>query len=177
MNDLAINIKKRIEEILDKCEFSDFREQFSITINKVDLLKIAELLKNEFSFEQLIDITAVDYLGKREKRYSVVYFLYSISHKFRMRINVAIEDGEVMPTLTKLWDSADWYERETYDMFGIIFEDHPDLRRFYMPEDFTHPLSGEQLHPLRKDFPLMGIEDSLPLPKFPEKAEIEKNKK
>lgn len=177
MNDLAREIEKRIKEINVDCEFSDFREQFSITVAKTNLLKIAELLKTEFNFEQLIDITAVDYLGKRDKRYNVVYFLYSLSNKFKLRINVPIEENETLHTMTALWESADWYERETYDMFGIIFENHPDLRRFYMPEDFKDPESGEPLYPLRKDFPLMGIEGSLPLPKFPEKAEIEKNMK
>jgi NADH-quinone oxidoreductase subunit C len=177
MNELANNIETRVKEIFKESEFSDFRSQFSITTQKADLLKLAELLKIEFSFEQLIDITAVDYLGKRDKRYNVVYFLYSLSNKFKLRINVPIDENETLPTITTLWDSADWYERETYDMFGIIFENHPDLRRFYMPEDFKDPQTGEPLHPLRKDFPLMGIEDSLPLPKFPEKAEIEKNKK
>jgi len=177
MNELANNIEKRVREIFKESEISDFRSQFSITTQKTDLLKLAELLKLEYDFEQLIDITAVDYLGKRDKRYNVVYFLYSLSNKFKLRINVPINENETLPTITSLWDSADWYERETYDMFGIIFENHPDLRRFYMPEDFKDPQTGEPLHPLRKDFPLMGIEDSLPLPKFPEKAEIEKNKK
>ncbi len=177
MNELAKNIEKRVKEIIGECEYSDFREQFSITVGKENLIKLAELLKSEFGFDQLIDVTAVDYLGKREKRFSVVYFLYSLSNKFKLRINTAIDEKETVPTMTKLWESADWYERETYDMFGIIFEGHPDLRRFYMPEDFKDPESGEPLHPLRKDFPLMGIEGSLPLPKFPEKAAIEKNQK
>jgi len=176
MNDFAIDIEKRVKGIFEECEFSYFRDQFTITIGKSDLLQLAELLKAEFDFEQLVDVTAVDYLGKRDKRYNVVYFLYSLSNKFKLRINVSIEEDETLPSLTKLWEGADWYERETYDMFGIIFENHPDLRRFYMPEDFKDPKTGEPLYPLRKDFPLMGIEDSLPLPKFPEKAEIEKHK-
>ncbi|MGB9912422.1 MAG: NADH-quinone oxidoreductase subunit C, partial [Candidatus Kapaibacteriota bacterium] len=67
------------------------------------------------------------------------------------------------------YESANWYERETYDMYGIKFENHPDLRRFYMPEDFLDPETGEPLYPLRKDFPLMGIPGALPLPPYPER--------
>jgi NADH-quinone oxidoreductase subunit C len=117
----------------------------------------------------LVDITAIDWL-KREDRFEVVYFLYSNQNKSRVRIKVPLkEDNPVCPSLVPVWDSANWYERETFDMYGIKFEGHPSLRRFYMPEDFNDPATGEALHPLRKDFPLMGIDGALPLPAFPEK--------
>jgi len=76
----------------------------------------------------------------------------------RLRIKVALEgDYPVCPSVTSIWESANWYERETYDMYGIKFEGHPFLRRFYMTEDFKDPETKEPLYPLRKDFPLMGI--------------------
>jgi NADH-quinone oxidoreductase subunit C len=117
----------------------------------------------------LTDITAIDWL-RRQKRFEVVYFLYSNKHKMRIRLKVPVEEKDCeCPTVTDVWQSANWYERETYDMYGIKFLGHPNLRRFYMPEDFNDPETGEPLYPLRKDFPLMGIPGSLPLPPYPER--------
>lgn len=142
-------------------------------VNSASILEVANELKNnvDTKFNQLIDITAVDLYDKADFRFEVVYFLYSIENKKRIRLKIRIEDAEKpkVNSITSIYKSADWYERETYDMYGIIFENHPDLRRFYMPEDFNDPTTGEPLYPLRKDFPLMGIEGSLPLPPFPEK--------
>jgi NADH-quinone oxidoreductase subunit C len=85
--------------------------------------------------------------------------LYSLAHKGYLRLKVLVEESDAtVPTLTGVWPSANWHERETFDMFGIKFAGHPDLRRFYMPEEFEY-------YPLRKDFPLTGIPDSLPLPR------------
>ena len=78
------------------------------------------------------------------------------------------EDNPHLPTVVDIWESANWYERETYDMYGVIFDGHPDMRRFFMPEDFVDE-EGEPLYPLRKDFPLMGIPGTLPLPDKEEK--------
>ena len=87
-----------------------------------------------------------------------------------MRIKVPLPDSdENCPSVTSIWESANWYERETWDMYGIKFEGHPNLRRFYMPEDYNHPETSEPIHPLRKDIPLMGIPNSLPLPPYPER--------
>lgn len=120
-------------------------------------------------FDLLIDITAIDH-NRRGERYEVVYFLASSSLKTRLRLKVPVEERNPRcPTLTSIWESANWYERETYDMYGIHFDGHPDLRRFYMPEDFVDPESGEPLYPLRKDFPLMGVPGSLPLPPMPQR--------
>jgi NADH-quinone oxidoreductase subunit C len=133
---------------------------------------VAEKLKTDagMSFDMCIDVTAIDWLDKKDKRFEVVYFLYSNKFKSRVRIKTEIDENDcTCPTLTNVWASANWYERETYDMYGIKFIGHPDLRRFYMPEDYVNPETGEPIHPLRKDFPLMGIPDSLPLPPYPEK--------
>lgn len=125
---------------------------------------LAELKENPATnFNQCVDITAIDWARKTD-RFEVVYILYSISNKTHVRVKTAVrEDKPHLPTVTDLWEGANWYEREAYDMYGIIFDGHPDLRRFYMPEDFMDA-DGEPLYPLRKDFPLAGIPGSLPLP-------------
>ncbi|MBM2816796.1 MAG: dehydrogenase subunit [Ignavibacteria bacterium] len=159
-----------------KTEFPDFqiyehRNQLTIIVQKEQIVGFCQLLRDNpsTSFDMLIDITAIDWLD-REPRYEVVYFLYSNRNKSRVRIKVAVSgENPVCPTVTSVWESANWYERETFDMYGIKFEGHPGLRRFYMPEDYNDPSSGEPLYPLRKDFPLMGVPDSLPLPPYTEK--------
>lgn len=112
---------------------------------KEELLPLMEKLKKDF--EILLDITAVDYLGKREKRFEVVYLLLSLTKKLRLRIKVKLDQGEKVSTLSFLWKNANWLEREVYDMFGIEFEGHPDLRRILLYPEFKG-------HPLRKDYPL-----------------------
>jgi NADH-quinone oxidoreductase subunit C len=102
--------------------------------------------------------------AKPGERFDVVYFLYSIPTATHVRVKAHVrEDNPHVPTASEVWESANWYEREAYDMYGVIFDGHPDLRRFFMPEDFMDT-DGTPLYPLRKDFPLMGIPGSLPLP-------------
>lgn len=149
----------------------EHRNQLSIIVPPEKLKEVCLALRDnpETNFDMLIDITAIDWL-KGEHRFETVYFLYSNKYKSRLRIKVPLEgDFPTCPSVTDIWESANWYERETYDMYGIKFEGHPYLRRFYMPEDYTDPETGEPIYPLRKDFPLMGIPDSLPLPPYPEK--------
>jgi len=101
----------------------------------------------ELRFDLLADVTAVDYLG-RSPRWEVVYELRSVAHGHRLRVKVPVDgDDPVVPTATGVWKSANWAEREAYDMFGIRFAGHPDLRRILMYPEF-------QGHPLRKDYPL-----------------------
>ena len=104
------------------------------------------------AFDLLVDVTAVDYLrfpGREDgPRFEVVYHLYSVAHNHRVRVKVPVEqDDPVVPTATGLWPIANWLEREVWDMFGIRFEGHPDLRRLLMYEEFEG-------HPLRKDYPI-----------------------
>jgi NADH-quinone oxidoreductase subunit C len=150
---------------------TEHRGQLTIKTTRDKIAEMAaEFKKNEDSyFDMLIDITAVDW-NRRGERFEVVYFLYSNKYKNRLRLKTEV-DGKSprCPTVSGVWESADWYERETYDMFGIEFEGHPGLRRFYMPEDFADPETGDPLYPMRKDFPLMGVPGSLPLPAYPEK--------
>ena len=113
------------------------------------LTKVVDFLKNDprLLFDVLIDITAIDYLGKKP-RFNVVYHLLSLSFNRRLRLKVPVEDGEpVLDSVTSWWGSANWLEREVWDMFGIHFTGHPDLKRILMYEEF-------QGHPLRKDYPI-----------------------
>lgn len=146
--------------------------QLTLVVPQQSLIEICRELKDNplTKFDLLIDITAIDH-NIRGNRYEVVYFLASIDHKARVRIKTPVyEKNPHCPTVTGVWESANWFERETFDMYGIHFDGHPDLRRFYMPEDFVEPETGEPLFPLRKDFPLMGIPGSLPMPPMPEKV-------
>ena len=105
------------------------------------------------------DVQIKELFAADPDRFEVVYHLYSLEHKRYVRLKVRVDEQDpVVPTVTGIWPGANWHERETFDMFGIRFAGHPDLRRLYMPEEFEY-------YPLRKDFPLMGIPDSLPLPR------------
>lgn len=137
-----------------------FRGDLAVTVSKADIVRVCEFLKNdpELVFDMVIDICGVD-TYRPEGRFEVIYILYSLTNKKYIRLKVVVEETDaVVPTVTGVWSGANWYERETYDMFGMRFAGHPDLRRIYMPEEFEY-------YPLRKDFPLMGIPDSMPLPR------------
>ncbi len=164
-----------ISNITHNFETYEFRDQLTVTVDKKDIVAVAtELRDNENTlFEQLRDVTAIDWL-KDKDRFEVVYMLYSLTFKRRLRLKVKIDESDMhCPSVYSVWQSANWYERETYDMYGVLFTNHPDFRRFYMPEDYVDPENGEPIYPLRKDFPLMGIPDSLPLPPYPEKYGFE----
>ena len=138
---------------------AEFRGDLSIQVRKNDLVRVCSFLRSdpELSFDMLIDLLGVD-MYRPEGRFEVVYNLYSLKNASYVRLKVLVEEAEpVVPTVTGIWSAANWHERETFDMIGVRFSGHPDLRRLYMPEEFEH-------HPLRKDFPLLGIPDSLPLP-------------
>lgn len=140
-------------------ETTDFRDDLSVTVKSDTILGVAKYLKedNELQFVMCKDVTAIDW-ATRKNRFDVVYHIYSFKLNFNLRLKSIVEvDPPVIDSVTSVWPGADWYERETYDMYGIVFNNHPDLRRMYMPEGF-------QYHPLRKDFPVLGIPDSLPLP-------------
>jgi len=103
---------------------------------------------NRCKFKQLIDITAVDYPNK-EKRFNIVYFLLSHENNLRVIVNININEKTLVPSITKIYPSANWMEREVFDMYGIIFKNHPNLKRILTDYEF-------QGYPLRKDFPLTG---------------------
>lgn len=164
-----ISIAQAISEEIKPCEHLG---QLTLEVPKEFLVSLSEELKNnaDSSFEMLVDTTAIDWLDKKPHRFEVIFTLYSLKNKEHLRLRVPVDrENPTCPTLTSVWESSNWYERETYDMYGIIFEGHPGLRRFYMPEDYNDPETGEPIYPFRKDFPLMGIPGSLPLPAYPEK--------
>ncbi|MCE1163974.1 MAG: NADH-quinone oxidoreductase subunit C [Bacteroidetes bacterium] len=142
-------------------EFYDVNGTPGIITSPEKVVDVCKTLKDDgdISFEQCRDAVSVDRFTK-QYRFEVIYNLYSLKHRDRFFVKVLIPDSKKpeTPTLTGLWNSVNWYEREAYDMMGIVFTGHPDMRRIYMPEDFEH-------YPLRKDFPLMGIPGSLRLPK------------
>ena len=146
--------KKINSELTTKIKESNINHnQLYVTINSEDLLDVIFLLKTNKNtkFKQLIDITAVDY-PENQKRFKMVYLL--LSHEFNHRIIVkyAIAENEVIPSLTSIFPSANWMEREIFDMYGIKFNDHPDLRRILTDYGFEG-------YPLRKDFPLTGFNE------------------
>lgn len=121
-----------------------------MSIERTSLLRVLTFLRDtsKLQFSLLIDICGVDYLG-RDPRFEVVYNLLSLVHNQRIRIKVAVDEGVPVPSVTSIYSSANWWEREVFDLYGIPFEDHPDLRRILTDYGFEG-------HPLRKDFPLTG---------------------
>jgi NADH-quinone oxidoreductase subunit C len=137
-----------------------FRDDLTVTVRKADIVRIGEFLRDtpELAFDMIIDVLGVD-MYRPEHRFEVVYNVYSLKNKAYVRLKVLVDEADpTVPTVTGVWPGANWHERETYDMYGVKFSGHPDLRRMYMPEEFEY-------YPLRKDFPTMGIPDSLPLPR------------
>ncbi len=130
----------------------DFRGDETAVIRKDSLLEIARFLKEDpdLDFNVLMDLSAVDYLqfGETRPRFEMVYHLYSLRKNHRVRIKVPLEDGEPgVASLAAIWPAADWYEREVWDMFGIRFSGHSNLKRILLYEEFVG-------HPLRKDYPV-----------------------
>ncbi|MFZ5907327.1 MAG: NADH-quinone oxidoreductase subunit C [Nitrospirota bacterium] len=147
---IAEMIKERFpEQVL---EVTSHRDQVSVIIRKDQSVAILKYLHDDplLSFDHLNDLTAVDWMNKKEVRFEVVYNLFSIKYRNRIRIKAQVpENNPKIGTVVPLWAGANWHERECYDMFGIEFVGHPDLRRILMPEDWEG-------HPLRKDYPLKG---------------------
>lgn len=138
----------------------EFRGELTVVIRKEAIVQVARVLRDdpELRFDSLRDVCGAEN-HKSGPRFLVIYNLFSILNKFRLRLKVRVDgDDPRVDSVSDVWPAANFAERETYDMFGIVFDGHPDLRRIYMPEEFEY-------HPLRKDFPLMGIPGSLPLPR------------
>ncbi len=128
----------------------EFRGEVTTTVLREKIVEICKFLKTECTFAMLTDLSGVDNYGE-DPRYEVDYLLYSFMHKCRLRLTVKVsEDDLIVDTVTGVWRTADWHEREAYDMFGIRFRGHPNLKRILMWEGYPY-------YPLRKDFPLAGL--------------------
>ncbi len=141
----------------DVLEVTLYANEHTVRVSRDRIVEIGRFLKEKHGFSYFVDLSAVDRFTDDE-RFEVYYNLVNIDDRKRIRLKVRTEeDHPHVPSVTGVWRAANWQERECYDMFGIIFDGHPDLRRMYMPEDFEY-------YPLRKEFPLLGIPGSLPLP-------------
>lgn len=126
--------------------------EVTVMVPAVSIVDVCAFLKQSHGFDMLADICGADRGPEEEPRFEVNYHLFSTTHHSRLRLKVLLsEDGPNVPTVTGLWKTANWHERETYDLMGVIFDGHPDLRRILLPSDFDG-------HALRKDYPLRGFE-------------------
>jgi NADH-quinone oxidoreductase subunit C len=133
-------------------EGKEFRDQTSLIVSPEQIIEVCQVLRDEYKFKWLEVLTAVDYWPQQEPRFHVIYQLFSIENPMRIGLRVPLSGvSPSLPTLVDLFANANWRERELWDMFGIHFAGHPDLRRILMPHDW-------QGHPLRKDYPL-GYEE------------------
>ncbi len=144
-------IAKRVTSLFgDSCQLDNTGNELRISCAASDLIYVLKTLRDDpaLQFKQLSDLTAVDY-PERAQRFEIVYQLLSVALNARLRVLVGVEDGDIVPSAIDLFASANWAEREVWDMFGIFFSGHPDLRRLLTDYGFEG-------HPLRKDFPLTG---------------------
>jgi NADH-quinone oxidoreductase subunit C len=136
-------------------ERSEFRGETTFLIDPRDLREVARFCRDELSFDYLIDITSVDHFGS-EPRFEVVYELYSMTLAVHLRLKLKVsEDNPAVETVSDIWPTANWHEREIWDMMGLRFNGHPDLRRILMWEGYPY-------FPLRKEFPLAGKPSDVP---------------
>jgi NADH-quinone oxidoreductase subunit C len=147
-------------------EKTEFRGETTYTIAPADLREVAKFCRDELSFDYLIDITSVDNFGE-EPRFEIVYELYSMTLAIHLRLKLRIaEDPGTVDTVSDIWPTANWHEREIFDMMGIKFNGHPDLRRILMWDGYPY-------YPLRKEFPLEGLPSDMPDVAFTEAAPME----
>jgi len=133
----------------DVLDVVEFRDELTVTVEKGRIVEISTFLRDECGYNLLCDLCGVDYLGQAP-RFMVVYNLYNITSKQRLRIKVAVEEQNAsVDTVSGVWSTANWPERECWDLMGISFNNHPDLRRILMAADWEG-------HPLRKDYPVQG---------------------
>ena len=169
-------LKQKLSKTFGKKNVNEAYGELNLVINSDDVLEVCQTLKDEFKFEILIDLCGIDYLtygesdwngnasssgfgrarqaqkstNQKDQRFGVVYHLLSISSNQRLRVKALLStDNLMIQSVTKIWNCADWFEREAFDLFGILFENHNDLRRILTDYGFVG-------HPLRKDFPMIG---------------------
>ncbi len=147
-------------------ERSEFRGETTFLIDRGDIREVAKFCKEELSFDYLVDISSVDNFGT-EPRFEVVYELYSMTMAIHLRLKLRVsEEDPTVDTVSDVWPTADWHEREIWDMMGLRFNNHPDLRRILMWEGYPY-------FPLRKEFPLEGLPSDMPDVAFTSAAPME----
>ena len=169
-------LKQKLSKAFGKKNVTEAYDELTLVIKSEDVVEVCQKLKDEFKFEILIDLCGIDYLTygesdwngnasssgfgrarqaqksttQKEQRFGVVYHLLSVSSNQRLRVKAVLSaDNLMIQSVTKIWNCADWFEREAFDLFGILFENHNDLRRILTDYGFVG-------HPLRKDFPMIG---------------------
>ena len=163
--DFAQQIKAKFGELLS--EPAEFRGEITLLVTDAErMVEVCEFAKKTLGFNMLLDITGIDNYGE-DPRWTLVYELYHMEQKthLRLKTNVSEEKSE-LPTISAVWRGADWHEREIYDMMGVRFSGHPDLRRILMWDGYPY-------YPLRKDFPLAGKPTDLPEVAFTKPAPLE----
>ena len=169
-------LKKQLVKAFGKNKISESFDELTLVINSEDVIDVCQQLRDDFNFSILIDLCGIDYLtygesdwngnasssgfsrarqaqqssAHKEKRFGVIYHLLSVEDNKRLRVKALLSlDNLMIQSVTNIWNSADWFEREAFDLFGILFENHTDLRRILTDYGFVG-------HPLRKDFPMIG---------------------
>jgi len=163
--ELAQQLKTRFGDLI--ADPVQFRGEVTLTVADPErIAEVCAVAKGELGFNFLLDITSIDNYGQ-EPRWTVVYHLYGLEHHCHLRLKTNLtEQKSELPTVTTVWAGANWHEREVYDMMGIRFRGHPDLRRILMWEGYPY-------FPLRKDFPLAGKPSEVPEVAFTEAAPME----
>lgn len=163
--ELAERLRRRFGDLIS--EPAEFRGEITVSLADAErVAEVCEFARAELGFDFLLDLTSVDHYGE-EPRWELVYELYGLGHHQHLRLKTRVsEEKSELPTVTGVWRTADWHEREVYDMMGIRFRGHPDLRRILMWEGYPY-------FPLRKDFPLAGRTSEVPGLAFSEPAPLE----
>jgi len=151
MTEINLTIKKLKEKFLKSVlEVTTFRGEVTVGVTKGQIFEICKFLHSDpdLQYHLLTDLCGLDFFPETP-RFGVVYLLYSMKSNQRLRVKKRVDERESIPSVESIWKAANWYEREAYDLFGITFENHPDLRRIMLWD-------GYEGHPLRKDFPVEG---------------------
>jgi NADH-quinone oxidoreductase subunit C len=129
-----------------------YRDELTLHVKPERIREVCQVMRDDESlrFELCSSVSGVDYLGSDARRFHIAYHLTSMTYRRRVRLEVAVRADESVPSVTGVYPTADWHERETYDMFGVVFDGHPNLTRILMPDDWEG-------HPQRKDYPLGGV--------------------